>query len=195
MGQGYRLDSESKSPEINEVCSSNGEKYKGTEISSSGFKIEINFESRGRATFVGIPLIPIIPIGFGEDKNVVAIVTVNDVTQDLKTNFNSWQFSNDGKNWSSPIQVIPVTIYSDGQVLIPKDENTSSQNKRPKGFQLFSDLKIKDSEILFIRTAESSLGSHAFSPLVLKWKRESYSRYSPFLGGMDDEPKLMLICK
>lgn len=195
MRQGYRLDSEFKSSQISEACSNNREKYKGAEINSYDVKIMINFENRARTSLMGPPLIPLIPIGFGEDKNVSAFVTANDLTQDLQTDFKRWQFSADGKSWSYPTKVIPVVVYSDGQVIFKMENGIQSEDKRPRGTQLLSNLNMKEAETIFIKTAEVSAGSQKIPPMILKWNRENYSRYTPLIGGMDGEAKSMLICR
>lgn len=195
MGQGYRLHSDSKSEQVRELCSLDGEKYKGAEFSSKGISFEINFEHRARMQSLGPPLIPLLPIGFAQEKNSEVFVTMNASSKSMKTDFSLWQFSSDGTNWMFPEKIEKVIVNSDGQLLTANEEKFSTPDLRPKGVKLSSNLRMKDSETVFIKTAEIIVGSKNISPMILKWRRENYVRYTPMIGGMDGEAKSMLSCQ
>jgi hypothetical protein len=186
MRQGYRLDPTSRSEQVKDVCSDHGEKYEGAELNTSDVQIQMSFENRERSSFAGPLFLPFIPIGLSENKNITLIVTVKNSPEALKTDFNFWQFSFDGKNWSFPAEINPVTLPADSK---------SSPNKVISGTQIISRLDMIGAETVFMKTASMTVGSKKIPPMTLKWHGEDYSRYTPLIVGMDAEAKSTMVCQ
>lgn len=193
--QGYRLDSDSKTSDFKSFCSADNQIYKGAVMNSSAIKMAINLDIRSRVSLLGPPIIPFIPTGFGQDKNVSVLVSTDLSGERIQSNFELWQLSVDGRNWSNPIEIKNVKFDSDGVYVVERNVNDHPKPWDTFAVQLIFDSKISAVETVFIRTSEISLADRRINAFVSKWNQENYWSYTPFIGGMDGHFSSMMDCK
>jgi hypothetical protein len=193
--QGYRLDSGSKTSDLKNFCTSDDTIYKGALVNSSAIKMALNLDTRVRVSLLGPPLIPFIPIGFGQDKNVSVLVSTDLSGERIQSDFKLWQFSADGRTWLKPIEIKNVKFNSEGTYVIERNVHDRPNQDDTFAVQLIFDSKMKNIETAFIRTSEVSLADRRINAFVSKWNREDYWSYTPFIGGMDGHFSSMMDCK